>query len=140
MRRTALEGNVFYCFHQNNSGGVFDQDDVLDVKVIVEAASILEANSRAEEIGIYFDGRGDCECCGNRWSEVWEYTAASAELNIYGEPADEYDCMCSDEFAVYYKDNDYGVTTKIAYKTNGDAAEAGVDDSSATSGDAEPSY
>jgi hypothetical protein len=63
----------YYEYSQNNSGGSF----VLDFKrgightVWVEATSKEDADRRAEAIGLYFDGYGDCSCCGNRWSEAW---------------------------------------------------------------------
>lgn len=61
----------FYEFSQNNSGGRFYYDKDLGENVIVEAASAQEANAKAESLGIYFDGSGDCPCCGRRWYEKW---------------------------------------------------------------------
>lgn len=68
----------FYTYSQNNSGGGFDHDEKSGIGhyVIVEAASAADANSKAEDIGIYFDGVSkdqDCECCGDRWSSADEY-------------------------------------------------------------------
>lgn len=65
----------FYAFRQNNSFGKFDyhEDRGISVNVIVEADNTDDANDRAERIGLYFDGGGDCPCCGNRWSEQYEY-------------------------------------------------------------------
>ena len=59
-----------YCYHQNNSGGSFIAPAV---KLIVEAASADEADSRAEELGVYFDDDGtiDCNCCGSRWGRAY---------------------------------------------------------------------
>ena len=37
----------------------------------------MEANTKACDIGIYFDGvanGADCECCGDRWRESDEIT------------------------------------------------------------------
>lgn len=67
---------MFFTYRQNNSGGVFDFDDRkgIGVAVIVEAASVAEANERAEAIGLYFDGCDsgiDCDCCGDRWSRPY---------------------------------------------------------------------
>jgi hypothetical protein len=60
----------FYTFNQNNSGGHFDVNDRICEYVIIEAIDADDANMRAENIGIYFngceDGR-DCDCCGDRW-------------------------------------------------------------------------
>jgi hypothetical protein len=67
----------FYTFNQNNSGGSFDHysEKGISSTVIIEATSAGAANTKAEEIGIYFDGCEigvDCECCGDRWSEADE--------------------------------------------------------------------
>lgn len=66
---------AYYTFSQNNSGGFYRGPQY----VIVEAESADEANERAETYSeVYFDGcrRGlDCECCGDRWSEVNEQDA-----------------------------------------------------------------
>lgn len=62
----------FYDFRQNNSGGSWDYSDRgISVNVIIEADSVDEANTKAENLGLYFDGAGDCNCCGNRWDEFW---------------------------------------------------------------------
>ena len=61
----------FYCFRQNNSGGQF----IGDVVINIEADSAEEANEIALDNGIYFDGveeDKDCECCGDRWHRVRE--------------------------------------------------------------------
>ncbi|HEU4967272.1 MAG TPA: hypothetical protein VFT53_07450 [Candidatus Saccharimonadales bacterium] len=59
----------WYVYHQNNSGGRFtnDPDRGIGYEVIVEAENYVQANERAEAIGLYFDGSGDCSCCGRRW-------------------------------------------------------------------------
>lgn len=80
----------FYSFSQNNSGGSFSNSDAKGISeyVIIEALNAENANNRAEEIGIYFDGCDygtDCDCCGDRW-----YIASESDGNevpsIYGEP------------------------------------------------------
>lgn len=61
---------VLYEYSQNNTGGSFDVDEKLTHRVYIEANSEEEANEKAFEMGIYFDGvyEGiDCECCGDRW-------------------------------------------------------------------------
>ncbi|MGP3750873.1 DUF7296 family protein [Streptomyces sp. IBSNAI001] len=81
---------MFFDFSQNNSGGGFDFDAERGISeyVIVEAADAEEANYRAERIGLYFDGEGDCGCCGNRWSEQWGSDKGSAVPSIYDEPVE----------------------------------------------------
>lgn len=65
----------YYEFCQNNSGGVFDHDpeEGIGYSVYVEARDPTDANRRAEDIGLYFEGCDtgrDCRCCGNRWSRA----------------------------------------------------------------------
>lgn len=70
----------FYAFDQNNSGGGYDHDARKGIGqvVVIEAEDSEEAIYKAEEIGLYFDGRGDCSCCGNRWSTY----SASEEMTF----------------------------------------------------------
>lgn len=84
---------MFYEFMQNNSGGSFDFDESAGIThiVVVEAESADQANSKAEEVGLYWDGCStgqDCSCCGDRW-----YEASSDEgdkiPSSYGEPLTE---------------------------------------------------
>lgn len=60
----------YYTYDQNNSGGSFDFDDKagISTKVIIQADDPKHADYRAQRIGLYFDGSGDCSCCGDRWS------------------------------------------------------------------------
>ncbi len=65
----------FYHFRQNNSGGNWVLNESLGVEVYIEADSADEANSRALQVNIYFDGcrdGEDCSCCGDRWHRVDE--------------------------------------------------------------------
>lgn len=83
---------MFYTFNQNNSGGWFDTDAVKGIarRVIVEAGSHYEANRRAEDIGLYFDGCAsgiDCSCCGDRWYEVCRGDG-DAVPSVYSTPLD----------------------------------------------------
>jgi hypothetical protein len=60
---------MFYHFCQNNSGGSFRYNDALGITehVVIEANSADEANEKAEQIDLYFDGclfGDDCSCCG----------------------------------------------------------------------------
>lgn len=65
----------FFEYDQNNSGGSFVINAQVANKVFIEATSLQEANKKAFEIGIYFDGvsiGSDCGCCGDRWHEPYE--------------------------------------------------------------------
>jgi hypothetical protein len=73
----------WYKFDQNNSGGSFHSDEDVAHYVFIQAYSAKEANHLAENIGIYFDGCRDgmdCDCCGDRWSEVWD---AMEDFTVY---------------------------------------------------------
>jgi len=72
----------YFTFNQNNSGGEF----IGPRSVIIEADSADEANARAHEYDVYFDGCStghDCPCCGDRWSRVYDNDATD-KPEIYG--------------------------------------------------------
>lgn len=81
---------MYFTFDQNNSGGSYERnEDVLEY-VIIEAVTALEANCKAEEIGIYFDGCSsglDCKCCGDRWYPLYTSDATDGPMiyntNVY---------------------------------------------------------
>ena len=77
---------MFYHYSQNNSGGSFDFDreNGITHHVVIEAESASLADRRAESIGLYFDGEGDCPCCGDRWHEA--YYEGTEEPSVYGCP------------------------------------------------------
>lgn len=61
---------TFYIWDQNNSGGFFVVNDKLTHRVVIEADSYKEAESKALDFGVYYDGveeGHDCSCCGDRW-------------------------------------------------------------------------
>ena len=102
---------MFYLYDQNNSGGGFDVNDRVTYNVIIEADSADEADAKAEDVGIYFDGTEDdgpdCPCCGDRWSRVWSNEGDETPM-IYGKPVEEHnEYWASDDEPwahVYYKD------------------------------------
>ena len=107
---------MFYHFKQNNSGGSFSfgENKGITHHVVIEADNASDANAIAGEIGIYFDGCStgrDCNCCGDRWGEVWESDGEEVP-SIYGEPVQEainskyfYPWMePGKEVCVHYKD------------------------------------
>lgn len=84
---------MFYVYSQNNSGGFFEIDHSagISVVVIVEADSAEQANHRAEQIGLYFDGDGDCSCCGDRWHDIWDSERGGDDVpSLYGKPLVDY--------------------------------------------------
>ena len=76
---------MFYHFNQNNSGGsfLFDENQGITHHVVIEADNASDANAIAEGIGIYFDGYGDCSCCGNRWYPVDDHNEEDFP-HVYG--------------------------------------------------------
>lgn len=92
----------FFYYRQNNSGGSFSGPAK---HVIVEAINADDANQRAEKKGLYFDGAGDCSCCGNRWSSVWS-DEGETEPKIYDTPAKEYtiESDFDDNAVIFYMD------------------------------------
>ena len=73
----------WFTFDQNNSGGSFHVDDNVGEYVIVQAENADQSNRLAEKVGLYFDGVGDCDCCGNRWHEV--YGDGTEKPEVYSE-------------------------------------------------------
>lgn len=122
MSNTALVSTKFYHFNQNNSGGSFSFDEVAGIthNVIVEAIDYKHANMLAERIGLYFDGEGDCPCCGDRWYSQWDETDGKPVPSIYGEPVGSQISMTAwmppgKETVVHYLDGRkewFGVFTK----------------------------
>lgn len=82
---------MFFHFSQNNSGGVFTAPAH---HLVVEADTADEAVRKAESLGCYFDGAGDCPCCGDRWSD---YSLKGTETpQVYDHPALEYEDFFAD--------------------------------------------
>ena len=83
----------FYEYRQINSGGSFSnsEKDGICEYVIIEALNADHANTRAETIGLYFNGceEGlDCPCCGDRWYRADESNGSEVP-SIYGKPVEE---------------------------------------------------
>ena len=93
----------FFTFSQNNSGGTFIVDQDVDQYVIVQATCADDANSRAKEHGIYFNGcvsGMDCDCCGDRWSEQWDDDYGNDMPEIYGDSPE----LSGSPTIIYYTD------------------------------------
>ncbi len=69
-----MKKKKFYEFSQNNSGGSFVVDSKLCHRLFIEADTLYEAKTKMESLGAYFDGDGDCPCCGPRWSDFEDET------------------------------------------------------------------
>jgi hypothetical protein len=78
---------LFFDFNQNNSGGSFNHEPKRGIGhyVIVEAFDAEDANRRAEAIGLYFGGNGDCSCCGDRWHAQWSDAPGNFKPMIYDQ-------------------------------------------------------
>ena len=80
---------MFFDYAQNNSGGsyTYNHNAGISEHVIIEAANVDEANRRAEDIGLYFDGCEsgyDCECCGDRWYQQYSDRNATDTPMVHG--------------------------------------------------------
>jgi hypothetical protein len=83
---------AFYEYRQNNSGGGFDFDANagISVYVIIEAEDAEHADLRAQRVGLYFGGEGDCSCCGDRWYNASEYDKSNVP-SVCGDPIQDVD-------------------------------------------------
>lgn len=103
---------MFYTYNQNNSGGRFVENKRTGIGqyVIIEADTADDANYRAEQIGIYFEGTGDdidCPCCGDRWFPIYNNDGQPSP-QIYGENVEngiyETSCVWGVNGYIHYKD------------------------------------
>lgn len=92
----------FFMFSQNNSVGELIRDDDVCEFVIIEAPTATDDNDKAESVGLYFDGLGDCQCCGNRWYKV-DDSDSNEEPMIYAEPLDRAGRTLFRRFAILYR-------------------------------------
>ncbi len=80
----------FYKWDQNNSGGSFVVNDRLTHRVVIEADTYKEAEEKAFDMGIYYNGCDmgmDCGCCGDRWHDGEEVKLPSDySMNDYNDP------------------------------------------------------
>lgn len=104
---------MLYHYGQNNSGGSFDFDGKAGIThhVIIEAKNTAEANERAGQIGIYFDEEYliDCNCCGTRWSALWDDDPGMKSPEVYGESVETFKALTkwmgdNPEVFVHYAD------------------------------------
>lgn len=111
----------FYHFSQNNTGGSFRLDDNVGEDVIIAAISPEDANARAEEIGIYFDGAHDdgpdCPCCGDRWSRQYGNSDATETPKIYDQSVEEYlsgkYTLFRSRVVIYYPDGSKQILSRV---------------------------
>jgi hypothetical protein len=107
-----IASTLFYHYSQNNTGGSFDIDSEkgISANVIIEARSAAEADRIAEGLGLYFDGEGDCSCCGTRWTaqeDAWTDNG-TLEPSLYGVNVDAYyDNPDGWGFTYYYQHDAY---------------------------------
>ena len=116
MKRTV--NTKFYEYSQNNTGGSFanSETDGICEYVIIEALNANDANARAEDIGLYFDGCEndmDCDCCGDRWYRVDESDGSDIP-SVYGTPLEDVTkSLFREECFIHYLD---GTISKIIFK------------------------
>jgi hypothetical protein len=103
---------AFYEWSQNNSGGTFYTDDKICHQIFIEADNYDEAEQKALDFGVYYNGVDDgydCSCCGDRW-------VSGKEINLE-KPWIKEDNI--EDYAQYLANN-YGWTKpdiRIFYKS-----------------------
>lgn len=100
----------FYQWDQNNSGGSFDVNDKLCHRVVIEADTYKEAEKKALDMGIYYNGvilGLDCGCCGDRWDSGYEVNLTHGKFKTIEKKlqwqADEYG-WTNPDIRLFYKD------------------------------------
>lgn len=73
----------WWTFSQNNSGGYFIENDVVDQYVLVQAPSFKVANLIFNDLVSGYTEY--CECCGERWDYSPYNDEGDDEPEIYGE-------------------------------------------------------
>lgn len=77
---------AFWHFRQNNSYGIFDENDVVQINVIIEGKDADDARQRFEKVIGSYSQSGDCPCCGDRWSSWYaENSDGQSVPLVYGE-------------------------------------------------------
>jgi hypothetical protein len=74
----------WFHFSQNNSGGYFINNEVVDEDVFIQATSAKDATSKAEDLFAPYSQY--CSCCGPRWSYWLDDEDGHAEPTVYDEP------------------------------------------------------
>lgn len=94
---------MFYTFDQNNSGGYYIRNEMVDTFVIIEGDTEKEIIEKAK--CIFEDYSEYCPCCGERWELDIKSCEFDDEPMVYDKPAKEF----SDNFwkdgkiIIYYK-------------------------------------
>jgi len=88
----------FFVYSQNNSGGYYVQDGVVDQVVVVEADNADDADSRASKKGVF--SYHYCDCCGPRF--CGQYDKAKGFRSVKAAVADSW--MQSPGVVVHFKD------------------------------------
>jgi hypothetical protein len=87
----------YYMWRQKNTGGSFITDDDVSRFVVIEAEGYDQAEEKALNLDIYYNGvdsERDCACCGDRWYEgdLVELKDGDTIENYLQREEDEYPC------------------------------------------------
>ena len=115
---------AWFEWSQNNSGGSFINDGKVTHRVWIEAHTLREAEAKAFDLGIYYNGCADgrdCSCCGDRWYSPEQYEFPM-DYRDYSYPTGYEDLVFNspEGYAQYLKDQ-YGweEPDSILYHQNG---------------------
>ena len=104
----------WYTVRQNNSGGYFIQNEVVDTYVSVQALSEEDALNKL--LKVVEDHMEYCECCGERWYLYrFDEDDIGETPTYYGEPLDSgiSDELFGGACIMHWQD---GTVTKIGNK------------------------
>lgn len=77
----------WFAFHQNNSGGYYEEDEDVCELVYIQAHTAEEAIEKAKR---FCNNDNSCGCCGDRWS-FWIDDGDGTDVPmLYGEPLETY--------------------------------------------------
>lgn len=96
----------WYEFDQDNSGGYFVENDKVTHRVFIQALSLEDCITKAEALGIYFNGCDsgrDCDCCGDRWYKPYSELKFPIDWSkgISFNNIEEYAQYLADKYAWY---------------------------------------
>jgi hypothetical protein len=113
---------AFFMWSQNNSGGHFHVDEDLTWRVVIQADTYGEAEYKALNLGVYYNGCDDdrdCSCCGDRWYEGQELGDDQLKDDTLVEHLQKY----ADEYGwedpsiiIHYLDGTKGTITRAVKK------------------------
>ena len=121
---------MFYQFNQNYIGRIYMRDERLGIGplIIVEGDTVDAINKKAEQVGIYFDGRKKgIDPLDNRWYRMMRNKDGYDEPHVYDVHIDKIpsaEWVGYDDVFIHYAD---GTMKRIIFKKNERQTSIGVE-------------